>query len=84
MLAGGTPVPPVRLSPLLVLPVGGSAHQFASHLSTNPVAHMASLRNPESTGKSSMQPRQMASVSRVMIVDSDGVASRSRERNKQS
>jgi len=31
-----------------------------------------------------MQTRQMASVSPVMIVDSDAVANRSRERNKQS
>jgi hypothetical protein len=48
------------------------------------VAHPASLRNPEGTGKSPMQTRQMAGVSRVVIVDSDAVTNRSRERNKQS
>jgi hypothetical protein len=31
-----------------------------------------------------MQTRQVAGVSRVMIVDTDAVANRSRERNKQS
>jgi hypothetical protein len=45
---------------------------------------MASLRNPERTANSPVQTRQMAGVSRVVIADSDVVASRSRERNEQS
>jgi hypothetical protein len=63
--------------------LGGSAHQFAGHLSTDPVALMASLRKPRTQRPSPLQTRQMAGVSRVMIVDSDAVANRSRERSKQ-
>jgi len=56
----------------------GPAYQFAGHLSTDP-SHTWQVCATQKAPAT----RQVAGVSRVMIVDTDAVANHSREKNKQ-